>query len=489
MKCLSFTAILLLSAIATFSQQPSVCAISSSQQFCTTNQLGLKGPCDDIYFVVNHPVPPGFDYPFSYRWFVNSTQVKYTETISDDVLPTKVQSQTMNVYCQVTYINLSTQQHSPAYTSNTFAVNIDPLPWVLYPPVSVDLGVQSANFTISGPSDAVFTWASLSSWTLASTSNNGKNATFTTTVADPGIVKVTATKQACNYQETKTVTIPRTHSAPSVVNFPGDLCNATNTTISINPMPYANSYTYTASARTGEPVYFTVNGQSSITTTATSLDLTLANNSSYVVDVYVTANYIDGQSSGSLDHFFSVFAPAYWNPGYTWNTTPTTDGSEYAITIDPLSGASQYYWYVQDFLTDVSTGSFSSGLWYHDYQYLKVQAKTPCGLTDFIYIPFPNSFAQAMSLPKGEDLLLYPNPSSDIINIELKSDDKTKLAGLKEIKQITISNYNGASVKNVNYKKGTKRAVIDIHSLKKDLYIINVTDGQIIRSLRFSKTN
>ncbi len=161
---------------------------------------------------------------------------------------------------------------------------------------------------------------------------------FTPDATTGGLLVATITLP-CGYQETRMFTINRIAQAPSFnASSPVSTCS-TSTSLSINPICGATTYTYTITGSSG--VVFTSNGLQSLTVSSTSVDLSLSGAPSSNT-VKVKANYPGSYSSSEISSPLNYGAVA---PGpISFPLIDKATGRIQAL-IDDVAGASSYNWY------------------------------------------------------------------------------------------------------------------------------------------------
>ena len=85
------------------------------------------------------------------------------------------------------------------------------------------------------------------------------------------------------------------------------------------------------------------------------------------------------------------------------------------------------------------------------------------------------------SIDTFRNVKLFPNPANSIVNIDM---------GAVSIGQSLIRVYtsNGVLVKTVNVASKLQTVQVDISNLQSGIYIVNVTNGRVVKSFKFIKT-
>ncbi|MBC9930103.1 S8 family serine peptidase [Chitinophaga qingshengii] len=285
---------------------------------------------------------------------------------------------------------------------------------------------------------------------------------------------------------------------------PANICGDATANFSITPVPQATSYTYTIEGgAAGANVVFTTNNQLTLTTTATTVSLTFPSiMDSYYSRLYVKANF-GSYSTASNDFLFSYVAyNVQWTPDFTWSHCGGP-GDYFDVAVTPLAGASAYYWYIDDFLYDVTTGPNSICGSYNGEKILMVQAKTTCGMSAKMGANIPCAYGPALAR-NVNNVVLYPNPATSAVTVNLlpvppaakdqkkvpataKMDSKTQQP-VESIRQILILDKMGNRKGQYQYPSGVKTATISIQHLPKDVYYLQVSDGVHQSNLPLIKT-
>ena len=182
--------------------------------------------------------------------------------------------------------------------------------------------------------------------------------------------------------------------------------------------------------------------------------------------IITNLNY-DAQCGSFMEAYSNNPATA---TGYIWNLN-------FGQVIQ--DGASDYF-YVAPLINSPLTGQSY-------YNYLSVQAKNACGVSDpsetrpFTVGPVPSTCSGG-----GCCLLrVSPNPSNSTTEVILTDkEDKTKK---KDIQEIRIIDKMGNIKQTIQYGKGKQAVILDVASLPFDIYTIQAFDGKEWFSTKFSK--
>lgn len=147
-------------------------------------------------------------------------------------------------------------------------------------------------------------------------------------------------------------------------------------------------------------------------------------------------------------------------------------GQEVSLTALSIPGAT-YNWYEDGVLTEAGTGN----------SYITT---VPCNTTKFIQVEAVNTCGTSIKAGRGVSVRcstggafsLAPNPASSNLTISVnKSVDKTNTQTSTEIQEVRITDKLG-NLKIINkYSKGTKLVNINIASLKSDMYVVQIFNG------------
>ncbi|MBC9914341.1 S8 family serine peptidase [Chitinophaga varians] len=289
---------------------------------------------------------------------------------------------------------------------------------------------------------------------------------------------------------------------------PNVLCGNNTASFSINPIAFATGYTYTVTGGSnGADVIFTANSQQTYTTTATTISLSFPNilDGCYAT-LSVKANF-GTYSTGTSSFLFSyLYSPVQWSPQFSWAHCGGA-GDYFDVSVTPVPSASAYYWYIDDYLYDVTTGPSSicgPGGLYNGERMLTVQAKTPCGLSPKRGTDIPCASFTALSSANVTNVTLYPNPATTTVTVNLlpvpqrAKDTKTTKppakTGHKEqqqietIRQILVLDKMGNRKGFYQYPSGVKTATIRVSHLPKDVYYLQISDGVHQSNLPLIKT-
>lgn len=184
----------------------------------------------------------------------------------------------------------------------------------------------------------------------------------------------------------------------------------------------------------------------------------------------------------NFDRRCGTFMEAYSsNPagatGYVWNLN-------FGQVVQDRDGYGSDYIYVNPLINSPQTGQSY-------YNYISVQAKNACGLSDpsatrqFTVGPVPSSCGSGETCETGCAnccpilLSVSPNPSTD--NMRVETTNSSSFTKLRIIDKM------GNVKKELTYPAGTKKATLRIGDLPSDLYRLQATDGKNWTTVSFSK--
>jgi hypothetical protein len=513
---LSFT--FLVSAFVASAQQPNVCVLTnlgSSGTACTALELGPVGPCSSIPFIVKDylPVPSGYAIVGKFEWFVNGVSVKTTTDPSDYGLNWVVVSNPTNVYCKVTY-KKSDGTLSTAYTSTTFSPFIKQLNFG-----DITTSTQSPNYgcttnTVSYSLNTYtctslcsttytvgqynITWQPPSGWIQTSISANGNDVSFTPDATSAGLLTATI-HLPCGYTETKTFNISRVAQAPIFTTSGFTACTS-STVVSINSTCGASSYTYTIVGNSG--ITFTSNGQQTLTSTSTTINLSIAGGGSSVNTLKAKANYPNNISSAEASATLIVGLPyiggSYFTNGleqplHIWFGNPSTDYNnvcnlEYVSTNMQIIAATSVTWSkITSNPGVVSWGQNGNNLNFYLWDLgqtalFKIEATNGCGTSSY---DFGFKSIQCGGSGGCDQFSVSPNPATNSINIivpdipapcDAVSSGTSKTTTQRTITEIKIYDQAG-NLKKIQKENKTRQSTVNLIGFKTGLYVLEITDG------------
>lgn len=459
--------------------------------------IGVQDPCKVFLFrVVTFTAPTGYTVK-QFDWYVNDVFLRTTNS-STDHTSIAISFENTKVVCKVIYQNAGGATSTGA--TPVFQINGKPLNLNLNGPDNVDILTQTPSYSITAASGNQFlytpapgtfstTWQQPSGWTAGTPTNNGNNITFTTDNYTGGAITATTVLTACGFPHTATKTVTRTHPGPT---FPssdaGRICGSSlgelvTAVYSINPVAGATSYTYGLHINpSGVPdnISFDNNGQTSLTTSSTSVTLYCTSTADQFIYLDVVAHFPDGGTSGnSLGINYSTL---WWTPTFTWYGCFTDPGSSINVAVSPEVPGATYYWYLDGFLMDEGFNRSTTGWFWNGEHTISVKISTECGESNLNSETIPTNGCYNTFAPNSaaSSLTVYPNPASSQVAVSLKElnkNEKTPGTALKDIREIKIVDKLG-NVKKINrYAPGSKKVQVDLGVLNNDLYILQVSDG------------
>jgi hypothetical protein len=184
---------------------------------------------------------------------------------------------------------------------------------------------------------------------------------------------------------------------------------------------------------------------------------------------------------------YSEFCPCQpWEAEITWTWACPGPGEPLIGEVSPLQqDAWAYNWYIGNELIETTYDGY---LYTHNWHCttelppIYVAGVTSCGQTELI---FGGDFFPACGEKMSSNIILYPNPSSGQITIELKETPdinssiqnvnfKIKLA---DITQVKIIDKLGMIRRIANFGKGNKAITVNISDLIDGQYFFDITDG------------
>ncbi|MBO2009596.1 M43 family zinc metalloprotease [Hymenobacter negativus] len=275
--------------------------------------------------------------------------------------------------------------------------------------------------------------------------------------------------------------------------MPASFCGNSRTTVTVNPICNASSYTFSLGSATSS-VVFAATGQSTPYTTSTpSATITLAAGD-YTNDICVRANFINGTSTVTTCQPLQVNSgpPAPPVPAETYQRGPNS--CYYGIML-PQSGGADYYTAIVEadggatVLTDTQyvpvgyTGPVYFPFNLLGYQVVKVTivATNACGDSGKMVMeleihkpeagctyetarPVASTAKPAATAPAREPAMLYPNPAADEVTIALAKSSTSA--------HVRVRNLMGNVVKEFDQQANTR--TLRLNDLKPGLYIVEV---------------
>jgi len=256
-----------------------------------------------------------------------------------------------------------------------------------------------------------------------------------------------------------------------------NLC--TNYTYLLNPAPAGSNISWTINPSSGI-ASLSVNPDKSVTLTrqqngfVTLTGTTTICNQSFTISKQITVGIPEAPSIASnYDAQCGTFAEAHATTpagaiGHLWNLN-------YGQTIQDRDGYGSNYFYIAPFVNTPQQGQTY-------YNYLTVQAKNACGLSDPSAIvsmtvgPVPNCDGGG-----GGPILMRisPNPAGSSANVEA-------LENTYFIKLRILDRF-GNLKKEWNYPPNSRRALINLNNLPQGVYFLKAYDGFNWRTVSFIK--
>ena len=507
------TLFLVLCTFFSFADNEQVCVITnqgSSGEACSASSLGYVDPCSSRTFKVNYTIPAGYVIVAQYEWFVNNVSVKTTTDPTDFGLPWQFTSATTTVYCKVTYKKQDGTLSQP-FTSNSFTPNIKSTNFgsIALTTATPAYGcTNTVSFSLNTTTcsgqfcDHIYTvgqynitWQPPGGWTQTSISNNGSNVSFTPDATTGGTL--TATIQLpCGFTETRTFNVTRSTVAPSFSVAPGEICTSTSG-FSISPVCGAVDYTYTITGASG--ITFAANGQQSLTTSSTSVNINLSGAATAFV-VKVKTNYAGGVSSADRNAFSFYGVPSVdlvtftnYNGDPYFCTSHINNQFEYVLSAMPDNGGIEYRildWpnlnVVYTHPNPVAIGSpvpvgsnFTPG-----YYVVEVRLLTDCGVSD--WAGFEVEFVNCSQMRSAGyfNLQVSPNPASTDLFVTI-TREKPEVKALKPSARVTYILYDlnrTRAVKQWTFANDQKQHKLNVSGVKPGQYILVANKGKYQQS-------
>jgi len=469
--------------------------------------IPVQDPCAPFLFrVVTFTPPSGYSVK-QFDWYVNNVFLRTTNS-STDHTTIALSAKTMVVVCKVVYQNSTGGTITSA--SPGFEIDGKTINYKLNGPDVVLILTQTPAYSLTGASDNSFlytptpgtfssTWQGPSGWTAGTPTNSGNNITFTTDDYSYGTVTATTVINACGYSQVTTKAVTRSHPSPTFSSSnPIRICGSQSgetvtATFTINPAGGASNYTYTiTNTDIGTPDNISFSGtagQTTLTTTSTSVTLTCTSNIPQHLLLIVIANFPDGATSGA--NYGIEYNFLWWTPTYTWYGCFDEPGSAVSVVAEPAYQGGYYYWYLDGWLMDQGTYNGTQWFWRGEHT-LSVKVATNCGESELFSDMIPtggcyNTFAPNRA---AGSLTVYPNPASSQITVSLKDLTKKSAATtatLKDIREIKVVDKLGNVRKVSRYAPGNKKVQLDLSGMPNDMYILQVSDGINRANINVSK--
>ncbi len=450
-------------------------------------------------FIVNKTIPTGYAIVAKYEWFVNGVSVKTSTDPSDNGLNWVVVSKPTNVYCKVTYKKSDGITFSDPYTSTTFTPTIKELNFsnITTSTASPNYGCTTSTvsyslnrytctsfcaMTYNSVEEYNITWQPPTGWIQTNISTNGNNVSFTPDASSGGLL--TAFIQlSCGYTETKAFEISRAVQAP-IFTASNVISCTSSATMSINSICGASNYTYTIVGNPG--ITFTSNGQQTLTSTNTTINISIAGGGS-INSINAKANYINNVTSAEANSTLTVGTGTnsinYTQKDVVWENR----NAFFYGAVQSIPSAINYEWYSRDesvsgnpFVLrqsmNANTADFPLGA-ADRYYTIRVVATNPCGsivsINEDGYIWASSCYGELTQSIKAS-----PNPTKGNIILELINKQPLKSTlNSTDILEVQISNKFAVILIKKVFGKGTKQVNINLSNLNPDIYIVKVWNG------------
>ncbi|GAB4346779.1 MAG: hypothetical protein OHK0038_26870 [Flammeovirgaceae bacterium] len=340
-------------------------------------------------------------------------------------------------------------------------------------------------FSVEDIPCATYSWTYPSNWQLVGNSINNDVIVLKPNGKNGGTV--TASASFCNKTLTATSTIGFDNSVakPTFTNPVSQLCPNTTRTFNVsvasgNP----NSYTWTTTGG------IRVNGQTSVTTTTPSVNVSVLSTASGNASLSVTANNSCGGTSATTIQNIYIGIPTTITGFDVREITGNGSLCYFPYTeykIKGATGATNYTWTTSPAnivnLTILDGGrtcrvrkmeeNFSASF------YLKAEASNPCGNSSFQrYVTYQTrSYEECRTI--GFSISLYPNPTKDYAEIVFQ-DDMNSIQNLEELGideyEIAILNAWGQMKKTL--KGNTLVTRINVIDLPKGMYFVRIVHSK-----------
>lgn len=497
---------LLLCFSKTYADNEHLCVLYGGGERCTPNNLGYVAPCSHIVFVAKYAVPTGYTMVAKFEWYVNDALVKTTTDPGDPTLELEVTSSALSVYCNITY--KAGPATSSAYSTGNFVpliqmTNFGSISTSTAAPVYGCTGTVSYSLytvpctsfcdgTYTVPTNGYnITWQAPSGWTQTSISTYGNEVSFQPDGTSSGTLTATITLP-CGFTETRTFNITRAAPPTEFSASSYQFCTSPGS-VTIGSKCGAIDYTYTITGYPG--VTFSSNGLQSLTTSATSVNITVPSGST-VNTIKVKANYPGSHSSTEVSATINTGPPMIFNSYFQ-----TIEGS---FTLNESTGAGEenqfcYHGIPTDVTTSmnflgtgtvewekISGGPSGAVIWSQDGDNLVMAFKSM--INQPVYrITITNGCGsdtkdyQFVPLDCGLMFRVSPNPASN--NIQLSAVDQQSrttsktLTGNRSITLVNIFDLQGNLKKQLRFNQ-VRQANIDVSNLPRGLYVIEISNGK-----------
>jgi len=403
-----------------------------------------------------------------YHVLQTTTGTKVTLTVSSNF--------TLMAYVTLGDANCSQQTH---VSSNTIAVNLIPMalstPVVPQPPTGCTQAFSASTSIVNDGTHYVpsggysVAWNLPAGWTY---SPAALSTTITPTATTTRSISATLTLSACPYSVTSPVYSLSAGGtpAPYMIASPALTCSGSQDySIDASPTCGALSYTYTISL-SNPGVVFTSNGQLTLTTTATTVNISFPPTGGNFL-LSVTANYPGGVSSPAASYRYYFGLPQMYCSISKWV------GDVFTAQAAIYPGAT-YHWTVGAYPGSSSGAVESDEPPCGVNTRISVYAVGACGTTNTATITVNPSCTGGGG---GQKLLnVSPNPTQGVVKITLSDEEnKDKAAGKgRLVKAVRVVDKGGRIVRRWEFSTGVQEANINTSGLASDIYILQVFDGE-----------
>jgi len=243
--------------------------------------------------------------------------------------------------------------------------------------------------------------------------------------------------------------------------------NSSGTVVWDNTIGGTDEEDFTAVVATNDGGYI-IGGFSSSGISGDKTENSIGNSDYWVVKI--NPEIICNPPSGIYaNNITSSSAKIHWNP--------VTGATKYQINYRPIAGEP---WLKKNSLTTTKniTGLIPNTI----YEY---KIKVVCGdeaspfypLNNFTTLPLKEGGISNGSISENNLIVIYPNPADDNLFIQLNKSISNP--------QITILDMYGNKVSNINSSINSDLISIDISSLPKGVYILQIQNDQLNNSMRF----
>lgn len=458
----------------------------------SSSLIGNRTPCEAMNFKVTYSTPAGYSFN-KFEWYNNGVLVKTQTNQEDYGAEVILKATTTNIVCVITYSNGPTLITK---SSNTFPISAKPLA----------ISISQLNDAISGctnpvafatipisnqflytPTSYTATWLPPNNWSLNTLSSDGHNASFIPSGTTTGKMAVDVILGCGFVQTIKTATaITRTTPETNFTENAYIVCNGTTTkSFSVNAACGASTYTYTIQGTTKSK--FTANSSQTITTSASTVSITFQQNTSYSFVLLVKVNYPAGSSETRVANIqFGNPAPqlgvdvecpeAYGfatgdpDASYTWRLINFDNNTE---TVYPNQGITKTFHNVSGSINICveyknSCGTSPATCYYNECETSGYKRLRPDSLND------KNSSTLTRII--DENLMIYPNPAKEKININIGNVSKVKeLTGLKVVALYTAY---GQLIGKQEYMNMPTNVTFSLNGVFQGIYFLKLSDGK-----------